>query len=70
MKGATNKRSHDPQRTGKEYSFYKNRLKQHYNCAVGAGSIGSNPVLPTLWGDSVMGARRIALSLVYYRGVG
>ena len=25
-----------------------------YFCAVGAGSIGSNPVLLTIWGDSVM----------------
>ena len=26
MKGATNKRSHDPQRTGKEYSLWNYRI--------------------------------------------
>ena len=35
---------------------------------VGAGSIGSNPILPTIWEDSVSGRTLYYTSLVY-RGV-
>ena len=45
-------------------------VQQLFACIVGAGSIGSIPVLSAIWRDSVTIARRIALSLVLYRGVG
>ena len=46
--------------------IFKIRLKQHYAIAlVGAGSIGSNPILPTIWEDSVSGSTLYYASLVY-----